>query len=78
MATGDFRWNKWNRAKVAKHGVTPEEAQQVIRCAKRHEHRRHKRGTWLVYGRGNSNRKLQVIYMKDPDGTYFVIHAMPR
>jgi hypothetical protein len=30
-----------------------------------------------VLGRGNSNRKVQVIYCLDADGTYYVIHAMP-
>jgi hypothetical protein len=77
MATGDFRWNAFNLAKVAKHGVTPQEAEHVVRFARRHEHRRHKEGTWMVYGRGSSSRRLQVVYFKDPDDTYFIIHAMP-
>lgn len=33
---------------------------------------------WLVVGRGQAGRVLQVIYLLDSDGsTAFVIHAMP-
>jgi hypothetical protein len=28
-------------------------------------------------GRGKGNRMVQVAYILDPDGTIFVIHAMP-
>lgn len=76
-AQGDFRWNEYNLGKVAKHGVEPEEAEPVVRSAKQHEHRKHRKGTWIVYGRGDSNRRLQVVYFKDPDDTYYIIHAMP-
>jgi len=72
----EFRWNAWNVAHIAEHGVTPEEAEHVVRFTKRHQ--RHRRGTRIVYGRGNSNRKLQVVYSRDADGTIYVIHAMPH
>jgi uncharacterized DUF497 family protein len=32
---------------------------------------------WLVIGRGFGGRYVQVIYLLDPDGTAFVIHARP-
>ncbi|HWB53068.1 MAG TPA: hypothetical protein VG722_02710 [Tepidisphaeraceae bacterium] len=32
---------------------------------------------WLVIGRGSGGRLIRVIYFLDPDGTAFVIHAMP-
>ena len=76
MASRDFRWNAYNLGKVAKHGVTPAEAEHVVRFARRPYPRRHKEGTWIVFGRGNSNRKLQVIFTIDPEDTYYVIHAM--
>jgi hypothetical protein len=31
----------------------------------------------LVQGRGQGNRWVQVVDLIDPDGTIFVIHAMP-
>jgi uncharacterized DUF497 family protein len=77
MASRDFRWNDYNLAKVAKHGVSPVEAEHVVRFARRPYPRPHKKGTWLVLGRGNSNRLLQVIFAVDPDETYYIIHAMP-
>ena len=77
MGTGDLRWNNYNLGKIAQHGVSREEVERILRIAKRHEHRRHRQGSWIVYGRGQSNRRIRVVYLKDPDGTYFVIHAMP-
>ncbi|MDB5288933.1 MAG: hypothetical protein JWL69_174 [Phycisphaerales bacterium] len=77
MAKGDFRWNAWNVDHLARHGVDPREAEHVVRFCKRPYPRPHKKGTWLVIGRGNSNRRVQVIYSLDSDGTCYVIHAMP-
>lgn len=48
----------------------------VIDNAKPPFPRPHKKGTFIVYGRGFSNRKMQVIYTLDKDGTAYVIHAM--
>jgi hypothetical protein len=73
----DFRWNAWNVEHVARHGVTPPQAEHVVRWAKRPYPRRHRRGTWLVVGRDSTKRRLQIVYTLDPDGTYYVIHAMP-
>ncbi len=71
----EFRWNAWNVQHIAKHGVTPEETERVVRNARKH--RRHRKGSWVVHGRGISGRKVEVVYVKDPDGTFYVIHAMP-
>jgi hypothetical protein len=62
MAIGDFRWNAFNLEKIAKHGVTRQEAEHVVRFAKRPFPRPHKKGTYYVLGRGSSNRRVQVIY----------------
>lgn len=77
IACMEFRWNRWNIDHIARHGVTPEEAEHVVRFARRPYPRRHRKGTWLVIGRGNSNRRLQVVYTLDDDGVRYVIHAMP-
>ncbi|HEX4793416.1 MAG TPA: hypothetical protein VH370_06470 [Humisphaera sp.] len=77
MAIGDFRWNRFNLDKIAIHGVTRSEVEHAIRFARPPFPRPHKKGTYYVLGRGNSNRKLQIIYCLDEDETYYVIHAMP-
>ena len=73
----DFRWNDWNIEHIGKHGVTPEEAELVVTCAARPFPRRIDEDKWLVWGRGNGGRYLQVIFVADEDGTVFVIHARP-
>jgi uncharacterized DUF497 family protein len=77
MASREFRWNAFNLDKVAKHGVRPEEAEHVVRFARRPYPRRHRKGTWIVMGRGNGNRPIQVVFTIDPEDTYYIIHAMP-
>lgn len=72
-----FRWNEWNVAKIEKHGVKVHEAERVVRNARRPYPRRIGDEKWQVVGRGRGERFLQVIYVVDPDGTLFIIHAMP-
>ena len=72
-----FRWIDWNRDHIAKHGVTEEEAERVVRSAKAPFPRKHGDEKWTVIGRGIGGRFLQVIYLVDPDKTSFVIHARP-
>ena len=31
----------------------------------------------MVRGRGEGGRMIQVIYVLDPEGTIYIIHAMP-
>ena len=71
----EFRWNAWNVNHIAEHGVTPPEAEHVVRFTRRR--RKHRKGSWEVLGRGFSNRRMRVVYIVDPDGTFYVIHAMP-
>jgi hypothetical protein len=72
----DFRWIRWNVDKVEKHGCTPLEAQQVVNNPSRGFPRRSGE-KYQVHGRGNGGRWVQVAYLIDPEGTIFVIHAMP-
>jgi hypothetical protein len=44
----DFRWNEWNVEHIAKHGVQPDEAERVIRHAKRPYPRYHGDNKWLA------------------------------
>ncbi len=73
----EFRWNEWNIDHIAMHGVSPDEAEAVVRNARRPYPRYHKDGKWLVWGRGSGGRLLQVIFVLDEDDTKFVIHARP-
>ena len=73
----DFRWNEWNVEHISKHGVRPDEAELVIRHAKRPFPRYHGDDKWLVWGRGQGERFLQVIYVLDDEDSVFVIHARP-
>jgi|SRR5665213_2744681 len=71
----EFRWNAWNVNHIAEHGVMPPEAEHVVRFTRRR--RKHRKGSWEVIGRGFSNRRMRVVYIIDPDGTFYIIHAMP-
>lgn len=73
----DFRWNDWNEEHATRHGVTIEEAEEVAQAARRPWPEAHPDDKWLVWGRSQSGRMIQVVYLLDPDGTLFVIHARP-
>jgi uncharacterized DUF497 family protein len=46
----EFRWNKWNVEHLARHGVDPEAAEQVVQGAARGYPRRIGEDKWLVWG----------------------------
>jgi len=73
----EFRWNEWNLDHVPKHGVTPDEAEFVVRHAKLPYPRRHGEDKWLVWGRGNGGRFVQVVFVVGDDDTVYIIHAKP-
>ncbi len=73
----EFRWNQWNVDHIAKHGVSPEEAEYVVDHARRPFPRYHGTGKYLVRGQSEAGRWLQVIYVFDPPAIVFVIHARP-
>ena len=71
----DFRWNEWNVEHIAKHGVEPDEAEWLVRNARRPFPLYHGDSKWIVQGRGPGGKFLQVIFVSDPDEAVFVIHA---
>ncbi len=75
----EFRWNNWNEGKLAKHGVLKWEVEHLVINARRPYPKIHRNGTWLVIGRGQGDRPLEVVYVEDEDDAdiVFVIHAMP-
>ena len=71
----DFRWIEWNIDHLAKHGIAPEEAEEVVLGASGPYPRRIGGQKLAVWGPGRGGRLLQVIFVLDDDGTAFVIHA---
>jgi uncharacterized protein len=73
----DFRWNEWNEEHVARHGVTPEDAEEVIEAATKPYPRRIGDDKLLVWGKSQRGEALQVVFVLDDDGTIYVLHARP-
>jgi len=69
-----FRWNEWNVDHIGEHGVKPVEAEAVVEAGER---RRIGEEEYKAIGRGNGGRWIQVIYIFDPPGVVYVIHARP-
>jgi uncharacterized DUF497 family protein len=77
VAPTEFRWIEWNREHATKHGCTIAEIESVVSHARHGFPRKRDRHKWLVIGRGFGGRFIRVMYVLDPDGSAFVIHAMP-
>ena len=73
----EFRWTAWNLDHVALHGVTPDEAESLVRKARSPFPRKIEEDKWLVWGRGHGGCYLQVIFVTDDDQTVYIIHARP-
>jgi uncharacterized DUF497 family protein len=73
----EFRWIEWNLAKIASHGVAQEEAEYVVEQAKPPYPEYREDEKLLVWGATQSGRRLQVVFLLDPDDAVFVIHARP-
>ena len=72
-----FRWNEWNVEHIGQHGVFPDEAELVVRHAKRPYPLHRDDNKWLVWGPGRGGRLVQVVFVIDEDDSIFVIHARP-
>ncbi len=71
-----FRWNWWNTEHIARHGVSPEEAEDVaVRASWPYPQKTGQR-KWMVRGQTESGRHLQVVYVVEAESLY-VIHARP-
>ena len=73
----EFRWNEWNVRHIGQHGVVPGEAEYVVNRARAPFPRDIGNDKFLVRGQSDSGRWLQVIYIFDPPGVVYVIHARP-
>ena len=62
-----FSWDATNREHIARHGVTPEEAEDVVRNAENPFPQTIEDDKFVVWGATESGRYLQVIYvLKSP------------
>src|SRR5258708_5517440 len=63
-----FSWDDANRDHIARHGVSPEEAEDVVRTAEDPFPQSIEDDKFVVWGATESGRYLQVIFvMKTPD-----------
>jgi uncharacterized DUF497 family protein len=72
-----FRWNRWNAEHIARHGVDPEEAEDVVLGARSPYPLERPDEKFLVWGPGRGGRLLQVVFVLDSENTVYVIHARP-
>jgi len=73
----DFRWTEWNVEHLARHGIDPEAAEEVVHGASRRYPRRINEDKWLVWGADDVGNLLQVVFVLGEDGSAYVIHARP-
>jgi hypothetical protein len=62
-----FSWTEWNIEHIARHGVTPEEAEQIVRGARPPFPREAGGDKFLVWGQTNEGRFLQVVFVRPED-----------
>jgi len=72
-----FDGTNGNEEHLSRHGVTPEDAEDVIRGARSPFPLVQDDEKYLVWGPGTGGRLLQVVFVIDPDDAVFVIHARP-
>ena len=73
----EFRWNSHNIGHIGEHGVEPADAEFVVNQPARGFPRREAEGKFRVWGQAMHGRFLQVLYIFDPPGVVYVIHARP-
>jgi uncharacterized DUF497 family protein len=73
----EFRWNADNEDHIAEHGIAPAHAEYVVQNARPPYPEYRGDGKWRVWGQTSSGDYLQVVFVFDPDGTVYVIHARP-
>ena len=76
----ECRWEQWNIDLATKHGCTVEEMERLVLFPPagfpRRSPKRGPNAAWLVVGRGQGDRPLEVVFLMDEDGqTAVVIHG---
>lgn len=74
MGETDFRWNDWNLDHATKHGVSISDIEYVLR---KYMPGFYRGDRYAVRGQTRSGYWIQVVYIRDPEGSVYVIHARP-
>lgn len=73
----EFRWNEANVDHIGEHNIVPEEAEHVVNHPARGFPRAMEDGKYLAKGQTAEGHYIQVIYVFDPPGVVYVLHARP-
>lgn len=68
---------RWNVEHVGEHGLGPDEAEYVVNHARPPYPRYEGDGRYRVLGQSAAGRYLQVVFIFDPPGVVYIIHARP-
>ena len=63
----EFRWNSWNEEHLERHGVAPDEAEEVVLAAKPPFPLAQDDEKYLVWGQTEAGRLVQVVFVIDAD-----------
>ena len=72
----NFKWIEWNIKHIAKHQVEPNEAESVFNNIAKNYPRK-KEDFYILWGKSNLDRYLQIAFKKEKSGKYFIFHARP-
>jgi len=73
----EFRWNEANVDHIDGHNIVPAEAEYVVNHPFRGYPRAMEEEKYLAKGQTANGHYIQVIYVFDPPGVVYVIHARP-
>jgi uncharacterized protein len=69
-------WDAWNKTHIARHGVIPDEVEEV--CHGDHEEDEAKKGRLMLIGVTRSGRVLSIVLDPEPEPeVYYPITARP-
>jgi uncharacterized DUF497 family protein len=71
----EFRWNSRNIDHIGEHGLDPGHAEFVVNHPARGFPRREADHKFRAWGQTMDGQYLQVVYIFDPPGVVYVIHA---
>lgn len=68
-------WSAHSVAHIARHGITPEEVEDVLFSPPLDARRGEREGTYLVFGRNQGGRRLLVFIAPRPRNSWYVVTA---
>jgi uncharacterized DUF497 family protein len=73
----EFRWIDANREHVGRHGIRSEEAEYIVRRARRPYPEKREDEKFYIAGQLTDGTFVQVVFIIDPPPLVYVIHARP-